>query len=67
MIQKGGNNSRLKEAHKRMDEQREGDIFNGIASVAEQESNLTTVQSQPRTDGTLGGEYVQAGRSSYCP
>lgn len=35
-----------------------------ITSVAEQESDLTTIQSQPRIDGNLGGEYVQAGSSS---
>lgn len=65
MIQEGGNKSRLKEVQERTDEQQEEDILNGITSIAEQESSLTTIQSQPRTDGNLGGKYVQAGRSSY--
>lgn len=63
MIQ-GGSRRRLKEMQERTDGQREEDILNGITSVAEQGSHLTTIQSQPRTDGNLGGEYVQAGRSS---
>lgn len=52
MIQEGGNNSRRKDVQEKSDEQQEEDILNGITSVAEkQESNLTTIQSQPRTDG----------------
>lgn len=36
----------------------------GLTGVGEQESHLTTIQSQPGIDGNLGGEYVQAGKSS---
>lgn len=63
MIQ-GGSHRRLKEVQERTDGQQEENILNGITSVAEQESDLTTIQSQPRTDGDLSGECVQAGRSS---
>lgn len=61
MIREGGNNGRL-EVQERTDEQQEEDILNGVTRAAEQESNLTTIQSQPKTDGNLGGKYVQAGR-----
>lgn len=40
----------------RTNERHEEDHLNGITSVAEQESNLSLIQSQPKN---LGGKYVQ--------
>lgn len=59
------NIGKLKGVHERTDEQWEEDILKKITNVAEQESNLTTIQSAQGIDGNLGGEYVQVGSSRY--